>query len=72
MSLRVRLVLWLGCLLAITLAFGCALAGWRPGASVRAEMQAALGAGRQTVANGIAELSASPGTPGELQHLVAI
>jgi two-component system sensor histidine kinase UhpB len=68
MSLRVRLVLWLGCVLAVTLAMGCALAGWHAGASVQAEMQAALAAGRQSVTNGIAE---SSGTSNELQHLVA-
>nr|WP_294505460.1 HAMP domain-containing protein [uncultured Rhodopila sp.] len=68
MSLRVRLVLWLGCVLAITLALGCALAGWRAGASVRAEMQAALSTGQQNVANAIAETA---DTPDELRHLVA-
>jgi two-component system sensor histidine kinase UhpB len=71
MSLRVRLVLWLGCVLAVTLAIGCALAGWHAGASVRAELQAALAAGQQSVANGIAELSASSDATSELQHLVA-
>ena len=68
MSLRVRLVLWLGCVLAVTLVLGCALAGWRAGESVRAEMQAALAAGRQSAANGIAE---SNGSAGEIHHLVA-
>ena len=71
MSLRIRLVLWLGCVLAVTLAMGCALAGWHAGASVQAEMQAALAAGRQSAANAIAELHASSGPAGELQHLVA-
>jgi two-component system sensor histidine kinase UhpB len=55
MSLRIRLVLWLGCVLAVTLALGCALAGWHARASVRAEMQAALATGRQTVANSLVE-----------------
>jgi two-component system sensor histidine kinase UhpB len=71
MSLRTRLVVWLGCVLAVTLAMGCALAGWHAGASVQAEMQAALAAGQQSVANGIAELSAAAGAPDELQQLVA-
>nr|WP_294551238.1 HAMP domain-containing protein [uncultured Rhodopila sp.] len=71
MSLRIRLVLWLGCVLAVTLVMGCALAGWHAGASVQAEMQAALSAGEQSVANGIAGLSTASGKPGELQHLVA-
>jgi two-component system sensor histidine kinase UhpB len=70
MSLRVRLVLWLGCVLAVTLGLGCALAGWRAEASVRAEMQAALGAGRQTVANSIAEIIGSAGQLRELRHIV--
>ena len=70
MSLRVRLGLWLVCVLAVTLAMGCALAGWHARASVRTEMQAALAAGQQSVSNGIAELAASSGPPGELQHLV--
>jgi two-component system, NarL family, sensor histidine kinase UhpB len=55
MSLRIRLVLWLGCVLAVTLGLGCALAGWHARASVRAEMQAALATGRQTVANSLVE-----------------
>jgi two-component system sensor histidine kinase UhpB len=71
MSLRVRLVLWLGCVLAVTLAMGCGLAGWHAGASVQAEMQAALAAGQHSVANGVAELSASSEASNELQHLVA-
>nr|WP_294527618.1 HAMP domain-containing protein [uncultured Rhodopila sp.] len=68
MSLRVRLVLWLGCILAVTLALGCGLAGWRAGTSVRAEMQAAVSAGQQTIANTIAETA---GTPDELRRLIA-
>ncbi len=68
MSLRVRLVLWLGCVLAVTVALGCGLAGWRAGASVRAEMQSALVAGQRSAVNGIAETG---GSTGEIHHLIA-
>ncbi|HET6306769.1 MAG TPA: HAMP domain-containing protein [Rhodopila sp.] len=71
MSLRTRLVLWLGCVLAITLSLGCALAGWHAAGSVRAEMQAALATGRQEVVNGLAEIRESGGGVGDLRHLVA-
>ncbi|MFL5254543.1 MAG: HAMP domain-containing protein [Rhodopila sp.] len=70
MSLRVRLVLWLGGVLAVTLGLGCAVAGWRAQASVRAEMQSALAAGRQSAANSIAEIIGSQGQLRELRHLV--
>ncbi|MEA2772661.1 MAG: two-component system, NarL family, sensor histidine kinase UhpB, partial [Acetobacteraceae bacterium] len=71
MSLRIRLVLWLGCILAVTLGLGCALAGWRAVASVRAEMQSALATGRQAVANSIEEIALSAYGSRELRHLVA-
>jgi two-component system sensor histidine kinase UhpB len=71
MSLRIRLVLWLGCVLAVTLALGCALAGWHAVASVRAEMQAGLATGRQAVANSIQEIAGSPAGPHELRQVVA-
>ena len=67
MSLRAGLVLWLGCVLAITLSLGCVLAGWHAAGSVRAEMQAALVTGRLSVANSIGENTESR----ELRHLVA-
>jgi two-component system sensor histidine kinase UhpB len=67
MSLRVRLVLWLGCVLAVTLGLGCALAGWHAAGSVRAEMQAALATGRQSVANSLREDTLSR----ELRRVVA-
>src|SRR3954447_37488 len=70
MSLRVRLVLWLGCVLGITLGLGCALAGWRAQASVRAEIQSALAAGRQPATNSIAEIVGAAGQLRELRHLV--
>jgi two-component system, NarL family, sensor histidine kinase UhpB len=76
MSLRNRLVLWLGCVLAVTLGLGFALAGWHAVASVRAEMQSALATGRQEAANGIQEIVGSgpeaSGRSRELRHLVAI
>jgi two-component system sensor histidine kinase UhpB len=71
MSLRIRLVLWLGCVLAVTLGLGCALAGWHAVASVRAEMQAALATGRQAIANNLAEIAGSPDESREIRHLVA-
>jgi two-component system, NarL family, sensor histidine kinase UhpB len=71
MSLRTRLVLWLGCVLAITLSLGCALAGLHAVGSVRAEIQAALVTGRQAVINGLEEVAQSGGGPPELRHLVA-
>jgi two-component system sensor histidine kinase UhpB len=71
MSLRIRLVLWLGCVLAVTLSLGCVLAGWHAAASVRAEMQAALAMGQQAVVNGVQEIGGSADGPGELRHLVA-
>lgn len=75
MSLRTRLVLWLGAVLAVTLGLGCVLAGWHAVASVRTEMQAALATGQQAVANGIDEIAASGAAPTaaerELRHLVA-
>jgi two-component system sensor histidine kinase UhpB len=67
MSLRLRLVLWLGCVLAVTLGLGCALAGWHAAGSVRAEMQAALATGRQSVANSLREVTLSR----ELRRVVA-
>jgi two-component system sensor histidine kinase UhpB len=67
MSLRIRLVLWLGCVLAVTLSLGCALAGWHAVGSVRTELQAALATGRQTVANSLEENT----LPNELRQIVA-
>jgi hypothetical protein len=74
-SLRIRLVLCLACVPAITLGLGGLLAGWRAMGSVRTEMQSALSVGRQAVANGIDEIvGVKPGsadaTTRELRHLV--
>jgi two-component system sensor histidine kinase UhpB len=71
MSLRIRLVLWLGCVLAVTLSLGCVLAGLHAVASVRAEMQAALAVGQQAVVNSVQDIGVSPNSQRELQHLVA-
>jgi len=71
MSLRTRLVLWLGCVLAVTLGLGCALAGWHAVASVRTEMQSALETGQHAVANSIDEIAGSASAPNDLRHLVA-
>lgn len=70
MALRVRLVLWLGGVLAVTLGLGCALAWWHADASVRTEMQAAIAAGRQSAANNIGEIIGAAGQLRELRHLV--
>jgi two-component system, NarL family, sensor histidine kinase UhpB len=56
--------------LAVTLGLGCALAGWHAEASVQAEMQAALAAGRQSATNSIGEIIGSAGQLRELRHLV--
>jgi two-component system sensor histidine kinase UhpB len=76
MSLRIRLVLCLGCVLAVTLTLGCLLAGWRAIGSVRTEMLSALAVGRQAAANGIDEIAnakpdAADETMRQLRHLVA-
>jgi two-component system sensor histidine kinase UhpB len=74
MSLRTRLVLWLGGVLAVTLSLGCALAGLHAAASVRAEMQSALATGRQAIANNMDEIahSAPAADDGarEMRHLI--
>jgi two-component system sensor histidine kinase UhpB len=71
MSLRIRLVLWLGCVLAVTLTLGCVLAGVHAAKSVRAEMLAALATGHQAVVNNVQEVDASPDRQRDLRHLVA-
>ena len=71
MSLRIRLVLWLGCVLAVTLSLGCVLAGVHAAKSVRAEMLAALATGQQAVVNNVQEVGNSPDGQRELRHLVA-
>jgi two-component system sensor histidine kinase UhpB len=71
MSLRIRLVLSLGCVLAVTLGLGCALAGWHAIASVRAELQSALATGRQEIANNIEEITGSAQGSHDLSRLVA-
>ncbi|WP_216856011.1 hypothetical protein, partial [Acidisphaera sp. S103] len=71
MSLRIRLVLWLGCVLAVTLTLGCVLAGVHAAKSVRAEMLAALATGQQAVVNSVQEIGGSPDGQRDLRHLVA-
>jgi two-component system sensor histidine kinase UhpB len=53
MSLRVRLIASIMIVLFVSLCFGGAAAGWHAVRSVRAEMQAALAVGAQTLRNGI-------------------
>ena len=71
MSLRVRLVASLACVLAVTLSLGCALASWHAAKSVRTEMRAALAVGRQAVVNGFEEMAASAEPQRGLRHLIA-
>lgn len=69
MSLRARLTASLVLVLVLSLCAGGAVAGWHALRSVRAEMQAAMEVGAQTLGNGLHEMPA--GAPGAaLVHLV--
>jgi two-component system sensor histidine kinase UhpB len=70
-SLRARLVLSMGCVLALMLALGGVLTFWRAVHSVRVEMQSALAAARKTIANGVREVAGSPHVTLDLRDLVA-
>ncbi len=71
MSLRLRLVASLACVLAVTLSLGCALASWHAAKSVRNEMRAALVGGRQAVVNGFDAIVTSDEPQRGLRRLVA-
>ena len=71
MSLRLRLVLYLGCVLAVALGLGCVLAGWHANGAIRADMRAASAAGLKDVVNGIAEASNFAPANRALAELVA-
>jgi two-component system sensor histidine kinase UhpB len=70
MSLRARLVVALALVLALSLASGCALAGWHARRSVRAELVAALGVGAQAVRTGLDEAALSPDPDAGARRLV--
>lgn len=72
MSLRIRLIVSVVLVLAVTMALGGLLAAWHAAASVQTEMRSALAVGEQTVRNGLDELqhSADPGR--DLRHLVTV
>ena len=71
MSLQRRLVAAVTFALALGLAFGCVLAGWHAGRSVRAEMVAALGSGAQAARAGLDEAVRSRDPAAEARRLVA-
>jgi two-component system, NarL family, sensor histidine kinase UhpB len=70
MSLRVRLITSIVVVLLVSLCAGGAVAGWHAVRSVRAEMQAALVVGVQTLRNGIDDLPGLRDRPAELGRLV--
>lgn len=71
MSLRIRVIAAVALALAVSLAFGCALAGWHAGRSVRTELAAALNTGAQAARAGLDEAARSPDRAGEARRLLA-
>lgn len=70
MSLRARLITSIVVVLLVSLCVGGAVAGWHAVRSVRAEMQAALAVGVQTLRNGIDDLPGPRDRAAELGRLV--
>jgi two-component system sensor histidine kinase UhpB len=70
MSLRVRLIASIVIVLLVSLCVGGAIAGWHAVRSVRAEMEAALSVGAQTLGNGIERLAAGRDRWEQLERLV--
>ncbi len=70
MSLRVRLITSIIIVLLISLCVGGAAAGWHAVASVRAEMQAALAVGAQTMRNGLDDAPQALDPGAEMPRLV--
>ena len=70
MSLRIRLIASIMIVLLVSLCVGGAVAGWHAVRSVRAEMQAALAVGTQTLRNGIDGLPGARDPDAELGRLV--
>ncbi|HXQ47790.1 MAG TPA: histidine kinase [Caulobacteraceae bacterium] len=70
MSLRARVLIAFGFVLAVSLAIGVGLAGWQARQSLRDELTAGMLGGRQTVESAFAQ--SSPGrAPGDLRQLIA-
>jgi two-component system sensor histidine kinase UhpB len=71
MSLRIRLLISIGCALLASFALSAALACWHAASSVRTELAAAMEVGAQTVRNGIEDFDESAPLAGEAARLVA-
>jgi two-component system sensor histidine kinase UhpB len=72
MSLRMRLIVSVVLVLAVTMTLGGLLAAWHAAASVQTEMRSALAVGEQTVRNGLDELQHSADPARDLRHLVTV
>jgi two-component system, NarL family, sensor histidine kinase UhpB len=70
MSLRLRLMASIVCVLFVSLLIGGLAAGWHAVRSVRTEMQAALAVGAQTLRNGLDDLPNASDPGDELSRLV--
>jgi two-component system, NarL family, sensor histidine kinase UhpB len=71
MTLRLRLILLVGCVLAVSLLFGGMLAWWHAAQSARTEMQAALLSGEHRVRDSIDHLAKVADREGDLRRLIA-
>jgi two-component system, NarL family, sensor histidine kinase UhpB len=71
MTLRLRLILLVGCVLAVSLLFGGMLAWWHAAQSARTEMQAALLSGEHRVRDSIEHLAEVADRDGDLRRLIA-
>ena len=71
MTLRLRLILLVGCVLAVSLLFGGMLAWWHAAQSARTEMQAALLSGEHRVRDSIEHLAEVADREGDLRRLIA-
>ena len=70
MSLRARVVILIGVLLFVGVALGALLAGYEARRTLRAELQAGMTGGRQTVNSAFEDLPRSDHAPRDLQQLV--
>ncbi|HEY7991158.1 MAG TPA: histidine kinase [Stellaceae bacterium] len=71
MPLRIRLILLVSLVLALSLAFGGGLASLNASRSVRTEMDSALQVARQSIESGIETAAASPDWRRDIDRLVA-
>ena len=71
MSLRLRLIALVCCVLAVSLALGGVIAYSNASRSVRTEMRAALSVGRQTIESAVYRLQNADDPVRELDRLVA-